>query len=259
MTERAIDRRESSGSTSLKSYGGKSVFKKIVGALALLSIAACASPYVATPYDRAAANVRTITIIDDAGAPEAIAYEVASMGSNFGLIGALVDAGIQAERQGAVNRALDSVTFDGEAVFERRLSERLTANGYTVSTQSDSARPKRAFLVSYPTANGATDAYMDVVIDHYGYLSAGAFQPFRPSVVAQVRLVSAADPSVILMDNRIVYNGMTSADAGVITLSPNPAYVFQNREELLADPARMAAGIEDALKQVADTAAQLLR
>ena len=49
------------------------------------------------------------------------------------------------------------------------------------------------------------------------------------------------------------------ANAGVITLTPNPAYEFKNREELLADPARMAAGIEDALNQVADTAAQLLR
>jgi hypothetical protein len=61
------------------------------------------------------------------------------------------------------------------------------------------------------------------------------------------------------MDNRIVYNGMTTADAGVITLTPNPDYEFENREALLADPVKMAAGIEDALNQIADTTAQLLR
>lgn len=230
----------------------------LIGLVAALSLGACASPYVATPYDRASANVRTISVIDDAADDKAIAFEVASMGSNFGLIGALVDAGIQAERREAVNKALDSVNFDGETVFERRLASRLSSEGYEVSMR-EGPRAKRDFIVSYPTADGAVDAYLDIVVGHHGYLSAGAFQPFRPSAAAQVRLISAADPSKVLMDNRIVYNGMTAADAGVITLTPNPAYEFRNREELLADPAKMAAGIEDALNQVADTAAQLLR
>lgn len=233
--------------------------KKIVFILGALALAGCATPYVATPYDRAAASVQTISVIDDSAGDDAIAYEVASMGSNFGLLGALVDVGIQAERRAAVNRALEQANFDGEEAFESRLVSRLSNAGYQVALRDGPARTKRELLVSYPTPEGSEDAYFDVIISHYGYLSAGAFQPFRPSVVAQVRLVSAADPSKILMDNRIVYNGMTTADAGVITLSPNPDFEFQNREQLLADPMRMAAGIEDALNQVADTAAQLLR
>ena len=233
--------------------------KKIAIILSALALSSCATPYVATPYDRQALSVRTIAVIDDSAGDEAIAYEVASMGSNFGLIGVLVDAGIQAERRGAVNRALEQANFDGENAFERRLVSSLSTAGYQVALRDGPARAKREFLVSYPTPEGNEDAYLDVIIGHYGYLSAGAFQPFRPSVVAQVWLVSAADPSKILMDNRIVYNGMTTANAGVITLSANPDYEFQNREQLLADPTRMAAGIEDALNQVADTAAQLLR
>lgn len=233
--------------------------KAVLGLSAALLLSACVAPYVATPYDRATAGVQTIAIIDDPAEERAIAYEVASMGSNFGLIGALVDAGIQAERQGAVNKALDSVEFDGENAFETRLASRLRASGYEVVQRDGPARTKREFLVRYPTPQGETDAYLDVVMAQYGYLSAGAFQPFRPTAAAQVRLVSAADPTKVLMDNRIVYNGMYTTDAGVITLSPNPAYEFQNREQLLADPAKMAAGIEDALNAVADTAAQLLQ
>lgn len=236
------------------------MFKKVlVAAVAAMSVAACATPYVATPYERTATNVRTIAVLDDAAEDNAIAYEVASVGRNFGLIGALVDAGIQAERQSAVNKALDGVSFDGETTFERRLASRLTSEGYQVTVRESTPRAKRAFVVTYPAADGSADAYLDIVVAHHGYLSAGAFQPFRPSAAAQVRLVSASDPTKILMDNRIVYNGMTTADAGVITLTPNPAYEFKNREELLADPAKMAAGIEDALNQIADTAAQLLR
>ncbi len=235
------------------------MYRVVFGLVGALALGACASPYVATPYDRGGAGVRRIVVIDDSAPESAVAYEVASMGSNFGLIGALVDVGIQAERRAAVNKALEGADFDGEASFERRLLSRLTAEGYQVAVREGPQREKRAFTVTYPTADGAADAYLDVVIAHYGYLSAGAFQPFRPSVGAQVRLVSAADPSKILMDNRIVYNGMAGADASVITISPNPAFEFNNRGELLADPARMAAGIEDALNQVADTAAQLLR
>lgn len=235
------------------------MFKKTIALAATLMLAACATPYVATPYERASANVRTITVLDDSAEDKAVAAEIASMGSNFGLIGALVDAGIQAERRAALNKALETTGFDGEDMFERRLAERLGAEGYQVRVAADAPRAKRDFLVAYPTPEGAVDAYLDVVVDHYGYLSPGAFQPFRPSVSAKVRLVSAADPTKILMDNRIVYNGMAAMSEGAITISPNPDYEFKNREELLADPARTAAGIQDALNQVADTAAQLLR
>ena len=60
------------------------------------------------------------------------------------------------------------------------------------------------------------------------------------------------------MENQIVYNPLNTVQ-GVVTIAPNPEYAFRNRSELLADPARLAAGIEDALNQVADTATQLLR
>jgi hypothetical protein len=231
---------------------------RIGGLVAVLLLGACASPYVAKPYDRAAAAVRTVAVVDDALPEEPIAYEVASVGSNFGLIGALVDAGIQSSRQNAVNEALRGIGFDPETKLEARLISRLGAQGYTVRALNGAPRPKREFLATYPGPDGTADAYLDVAVLGYGYLSAGAGQPFRPTVDAKVRLVSAKDPSKALMENRIIYNGM-NPPKGVVTLSPDPQYVFNGRAELLADPARTAAGIENALNQVADTAAQLLQ
>ena len=233
------------------------MFKKAVLVALAACVSACVSPYVATPYDREAHNVRSIVIMDDATEDRGIANEVASLGSNFGLIGALADATVQDSRRREVNAALEGVGFDAEALLERRLGTALEGEAYTVSVQADSARPKRDFLVSYPTADGSTDAYLDVVVV-YGYLSAGMLQPFRPHVTARVRLVSAADPSVILMDNVIVYNGMT-AEPAYITLTPDPEYAFKDRAALLADPERLAAGIEGALNDVADTIARLLQ
>lgn len=109
------------------------MIKKILGIVAILSLGACASPYVATPYDRAAHNVHSIAMMDDALPEKAIAYEVASVGSNFGLIGALVDAGIQASRQDAVNDALVSINFDAEERLERRMAAALSTQGYNIA------------------------------------------------------------------------------------------------------------------------------
>lgn len=232
------------------------MIRKILGIAAILTLGACASPYVATPYDRAAHNVQSITMMDDALPEKAIAYEVASVGSNFGLIGALVDAGIQASRQDAVNDALIGIDFNAEERLEARMASALSDHGYKVAPLSGTTREKRDLLETYPEAASA-DAYLDVSVTHYGYLSSGAGQPFRPSVGAEVRLVKASDRST-LMENTIVYNPLTPIE-GVVTLPPNPQYAFSNRADLLENPQRLAAGIEDALNQVADTAARLLQ
>tara|TARA_R110002124_G_scaffold67480_2_gene183208 strand:- start:1050 stop:1751 length:702 start_codon:yes stop_codon:yes gene_type:complete len=233
------------------------MFKRVIVAAMAMTVAACASPYVATPYDRSTASVQSIALIDDSVPEKAIAYEVASVGGNFGLIGALVDAGIQAERQGAVNEALNGLGFDAESTLEARVIAALGQQGYTAAPLAGADRAKRDFLETYPDAPAGVDGYLDIAIVQYGYMSAGAGQPFRPTVGAKVKLVKVSDGST-LMENMIVYNPLNTVE-GVVTLAPNPDYEFRNRTALLENPERLAAGIEDALNQVADTAARLLR
>jgi hypothetical protein len=233
------------------------MLKRVLVAAMAMTLAACASPYVATPYDRASSSVQSIALIDDSVPEKAIAYEVASVGGNFGLIGALIDAGIQAERQGAVNEALTGLGFDAESKLEARVIAALAEQGYTAATLAAADRTKRDFLEVYPGAPADVDGYLDLAVTQYGYMSSGAGQPFRPTVWAKVKLVKVSDGS-ILMENIILYNPLNAVE-GVVTLPPNPDYAFKNRSELLEDPDRLAAGIEDALNQVADTAARLLR
>lgn len=233
---------------------------RLIAALAAaLILSGCGTTYVAKPYDRAAAGVRTMGLVDDAAPPKAVAYEVASVGKNFGLIGALVDAGIQASREKAVNDAIAGTGYDAEAKLEQRLITQLGQQGYNVTLLPAADRgKKREFLKTYPTPSQPVDAYLDVVVNGYGYVSAGAFKPFRPAADATVRLVSAKDTSKVLMENRILLNPIAPTK-GMITIPPNPAYEFKNREALLAEPQRLVAGLEDALNQVADAAVQLLR
>lgn len=227
----------------------------VVGAALCLS--ACASAYVGKPYERSDAGIHNIALAAGAVPDKASAFQVASVGSNFGLVGALVDAGIQKSREDAVNSSLTQAGFDAKAKLQERIAADLATNGYAVKPLSETPRAKREFLATYPKADDA-DAYLDVVVLDYGYLSAGYGKPFRPTVKAEVRLVSARDPAKTLMENQIDYNAMSPRD-GVVTISPNPEYEFANRTDMLADPKRLAGGIEDALDQVADTAAKLLK
>lgn len=225
---------------------------------ALACLGACASPYVATPYDHAQnSSVHALVLAPGAMPQKAMAYEVASTGANFGLIGALIDAGIQSSRQDAVNKALNDDGFNAESQLQSQVVHALEAQGYTVKPLNG-PREKREFLTSYPTAEGPVDAYVDVMVGYYGYMSAGAGQPFRPTMGTKVRLVSAKDTSHVLMENMIVYNPIF-ASQGIITLTPNADYTFKNRSELLADPKRLEAGIQDAIGQTADTIARLLK
>lgn len=229
--------------------------KKSIAALALLSLGACANPYVATPYSAPTTPITSLGIADDSVPEDAIAGEAASTMGNFGLIGALVDAGVQASRKSRVNEALESVNHQAEETFEAYLVEAFRKRNIEARILGGPDREKREFLTEYPDAGGA-QAVLDFTVVHHGYVNAGN-QLWRPSVAADVRLV---DPMTgrTMMENRIALNAIAPQD-GTVTLSPNPDYVFQNREDMITQPDRLAAGIDDALRQVADAAINLMR
>lgn len=221
------------------------------------TLGACANTYVARPYAAGPAPITQIAIIDDS-LPEGVsAVEVASVGSNFGLIGALIDAGVRDSREDAIDAALATVSFDAETDLETALIDAFRANGVQSAVAAESRRPDRKFLVQYPSAQGNAQAYLDLVAVRYGYTSAGSGQPWRPTADIMVRLVSAQD-SRVLMENRIAYNVM-GAPNGVITIAPDPEFTFNNREEMRTNPDRLANGLRSAFRQVASTAAGLMR
>nr|WP_137678658.1 hypothetical protein [Parerythrobacter lutipelagi] len=229
--------------------------KKTFVLLAALSLGACANPYVATPYTAPAGGLTSVGIADDSIPEDAIAGEAASTMSNFGLLGALVDAGVQASRKSRVNEALDSVNYQPEEMFEAYLIEAFKKKNINAMLLAGPDREKREFLTDYQDANGA-QAVLDFNVTEHGYINAGN-QLWRPAVAADVRLVDAVSGKT-LMENRIVLNPIVVQE-GTITLSPNPDYVFQNREDMISQPERLAAGIDDALMKVADAAVNLLQ
>ena len=233
------------------------MIRNYAAAAAMAALCACTPTYVGTPYVAGADRIERVAILDDS-VPEGIsAHEVASLGSNFGLIGALVEAGVQDSRQNALEAALATIGFDAEDTLERYVVEALGQQDIQATVVSGPQRRNRVFVTDYPQAPAGTQAYYDIVLRDFGYVSAGAGQPWRPTADAMVRLVSAADGQVLL-ENRIAYNVM-EPPRGVITIAPDPQYIFYNRAEMTGDPERLANGLRHALQQVASTAATLIR
>lgn len=230
--------------------------KKFIAAIALLGLSACANPYVGVPYTASATPVKNVAIVDDTLPTDAVAFEAASTMSNFGLLGALIDAGVQGSRKSRVNEALESVNHTPEANFEAFLVEALAEANISAAMLEGEDREKREFLTSYPAAPEGAQALIDFNVTSFGYVNSGN-QLWRPVVSADVKMIDALSGKT-MMENRIVYNPI-NAQAGIVTISPNPEYAFQNREDMVSQPERLAEGIDDALKQVAQTAVRLMR
>lgn len=230
--------------------------KRLIAALFALSVAACASPYPAIPFDSEAANIDTISLIEDVGEANVTAYEVASAGSNFGLIGALVDAGVQASRQNAVEEALAEAGFNAQEYFRTQLIVALEGQGYTVEIVEVSGRDNVKLLEVYPDDDGDVQAYLDASLQSWGVLSSGVGTPFRPHAAVEAQLYRPGDGSILMRD-RIEVSSMFPRE-GQIQLSANPRDNFVNRDALLADPERLAGAISAAIDQTVDSLARQL-
>lgn len=230
--------------------------KVLVAAVALLSLNACASRYVGTPFAAPENPISSVGVVDDALPDSAIAAEAASTLGNFGLIGALIDAGVQSSRKSRVNDALETVEYDAEANFEKFLIDALAEKNIQATMVGSEDRGKREFLEEYPAAPEGAQALLDFSVDAYGYANAGN-KLWRPHVTANVKLVDAVTGET-LMENRIVYNPI-NPQAGVVTIAPDFDYVFQNREDMVTQPERLAEGIDVALKEVVATSLRLMQ
>jgi hypothetical protein len=212
-------------------------------------LAGCATtPQI--PYDRmTAGNIKTIGIVTPKFPNRASVVLATTVGQSFGLVGALVDAGLQEGRDSSFEKMTGAQNFVAQDAFMRRLTDTLQEQGYTISNV-DTMRPNRdKFLDKYPM--DPVDAYLDLVVITYGYIAAGVGNntPYRPRFSLQVRLVRAGDSSVLMQDT-VLYNPYTPGTApDAVTISPNPAYEYQTFSELESSSEMAIEGLKDAVHQ----------
>jgi hypothetical protein len=228
-----------------------------MAALVAVVLSACQT-MEQVPYDRASAgNIKTINVITPK-APDRPAVVLAStVGQSFGLVGALIDAGMQSSRESDFETAMKTQNFIGNDAFVRHLDGALTSGGYAPA-HSSVKRETQGFLKAYPKgADVQGDAHLDVVM-HYGYIASGMSTPYRPFVSVNVKLVRASD-SALLMQKSIFYNPLNGAPENTVTIAPDPTYEFTDFDALTADPAKAAKGLDTAIAQVATAMGTLLK
>jgi hypothetical protein len=235
--------------------GRRAIVAALCGAAVML--AGCMMKEV--PYDRETGGIRRIGLVTPYFNPEPDVHLATSVGQSFGLIGALVDAGIKADRDKRFGRILQQANFSAYEVFVAQLTNDLSARGYEVSLIT--VRRDKDFVKDYPVhAPPAVDAYLDLYALNYGYISAGVGSPpYRPWVWMRVRLVRAKD-SQLLMQDTIVYNAVIGATyTKAVTIPPDPAYEYRSFDTLEADPTGSVRGLRAAIEQSALAVGQLLK
>jgi hypothetical protein len=230
----------------------------LVAVLTIL-VAACAPPKV--PYDRPD-TIKTIGVVTPRFPEGPIVFLASNVGQHFGLIGALIEAGMQADRETKFKAVLDQRSFSAQQTFLQSLTAELQSRGYAV-TPITLARGTEDFATSYATEGAPkVDAYLDVVVANYGYVAAGIGKstPYRPIFTIKTRLVSAKDAALLMQDN-VIYNPIQPAMARqeIVTIAPDPAYVFVDFDSLMASPESAVKGLHVATEQTAQVVGKLLR
>jgi|SRR5580692_1872649 hypothetical protein len=224
-----------------------------------VALAGCASiPEV--PYDHTTANVHTIGVPTPSYPSGPSVVLASTVGQSLGLIGALADASMQANRDSKFQDILSQQKYSLPDQFSKDLETALTQHGYAVVPISID-RKDSGLLKDMPAAPQPVDAYLDVVVWSYGYIAAGIGQdtPYRPFVSVQCKLIKASDRSVLMQDV-IVLNAVNPTPQNKqITLTPNPTFQFADFDSLTTQPDKATEGLRKSVTQVTTSLGNLLQ
>lgn len=223
-----------------------------------LTVVGCAAPEI--PFDRSLApGVKTIGIVTPSFPDDAAIRLASSVGQSFGLIGALIDAGIESSRASKFKDILVRQNFSVQEIFVQDMTAALRSQGYNVVVIAVT-RDKADFLTAYPATSGRVDAYLDLVVTNFGYIAAGIKDstPYRPWFSIRARLVNAKDSSVLMQD-LVIYNAIGPGTDHAVTVSPDPAYEFKDFDALTGNPTNAVKGLQVAIEQSAQTVGTLLK
>lgn len=235
----------------------------VVAAVVLLS--ACASAPKPQPFNREAhAGIERVAVMTQPQV-EVTVMMLNHPGANFGLIGGLIAAGDMNAKENALQRTAAEAGFDPVALFRAELEAGLRERGYEpIMAEPPSAklesgeRAVEARVAGSVAAHPEADAHFQVVLGFVGYASAGAgdAQPYRPTVTAGGRLLSA-DGRQVLFRDMVLYHNVFN-DKLSITIEPDPAYSYPDFDALEGDGARVVEGLRIAVRDAArKLAAQL--
>jgi len=219
---------------------------RVLGFLACVFVLSACQSLPTTAYNKAESNVKSISLAP-MGVPKAPAVRIlASVGANFGLIGAAIEEG----RAAAASKELQEIFAQSNYDYRKDLQDSLALAFSEISLPLQSApgeRPAKEqakFLTTCPATPDA-DACLDVFFTYFGYMSAGATTDYVPTVHMTAKLVRVSDRATLFQD-QVHYNALAGTKA--IVVQPSDEYRFKDRDAMKADPQRVTAGIQQAVR-----------
>jgi hypothetical protein len=226
---------------------------------AALFLAACAGQQE-LPYDNAGPAIKTIGLMDPTMDDKPTIHLASSVGQSFGLVGALIDNGLETNRDDAFYSWMQAQNYSAKAAFLKYLGADLQARGYATKI-IPAVHSGIDYVKNYPDASiTGADAYLDIVFlgTDYGYMAAGigSSNPYRPYVLLKCRLVRVGTGEVLMQDI-VAYNPLAEGK-NTVSIAPDTVYAFPDFDSMKANPAKAVAGMDASLHQTADTIAGLL-
>jgi hypothetical protein len=219
----------------------------VLGAIAVL--AACQS-MPSTTFDPTLRQTIRKVGIAPLGMPENAEVRILhSVGSNFGLIGAIVEESRAANARGELEDVLAKSGYDFKLEMTTNTQLAMTAAGFDV-VQLPGARPTahRAKFLKTVAAEAGVDAVLDVYVMSLGFFAAGATTDYRPGCHIAARLVDPKTQKVLFQD-QVMYGAVMLTYQKAIVLPGDPAATFKDRDALQLD----APVTRDALKKALDS------
>jgi hypothetical protein len=235
-----------------------------LAALLLLALTGCVTFPEPQAFNREAhTNIKNVSVLESRRT-EVRVFMLNNPGASFGLIGGLIAAADEASKEKTFRATLAKTGFDPYAYFKERLTAKMGEKGYTLvwpQAQVETAKAERESVglrKNYGAIQTA-DAQLDVNLDFVGYAAAGAGagSPYRPTVTASVRLVSA-DGKQNLFTDFITYNNVFNLQKSIV-LSADPAkYSYPRFNDLDTAGNDAVEGLKIAIDSVAGEIARQL-
>ncbi len=220
-----------------------------IGLLMAISLLGGCAGYHPVPYGGGeTSKVHTIGLLSVNTPPGLTVSVRAPAAAGFGLIGGLIEQGVIDKKSNEFTKAARSLHYSLKTQLTDTLVSDLRAEGYEVNSVKVPRIPDK-FLNYIPNAPG-DDALLDVVVHRHeaGYRAAGDHTKYYPYLFVTVRLVSVRTRK-ILYSRQIVYNPI-DPPGFARTISPDPAYGYQDFDHLMANPKESVEGLEEAVNQI---------
>lgn len=187
-----------------------------------------------------------------------------AVGYNFGLIGTLITEANRNSKENWLQAQVKSDQFDQFNTFQASFNAAMLARGYALNwpqplthLAKDVKRDSFGLRKKYAPVAQA-NAQIDLGLNFVGYAAAGSgkSQPYRPTALMTVRLLSA-DGRKTLYQDQFLYHNVTDQKLAIV-LEPSVDYTYPKFSDLEAAGPKAIVGLKEAVEALADAVSKQL-